>query len=489
MAYASYDESRGFQPYPDAEYQPSGTDRHRGYELTSGGLKYAYDFSKDLRFSATYLHTEGWVDFNRPTDAARAVNDRKEDLATAKLDWTLNDRTQLFVKAYYHNWDSHYDEVDNVPGGGFDHVDDHEFWGYWDYGLNAVAKFTPTAGVDAFLGYDLQKYWGRDDVLLIADKTEMTQAVFGQVRIGPEVLANTHLALGVRYNAPDNGDGVTVWNASGQYDFTDHLFVRGSAGTSFRLPDAESLFANDPINNGEIGNPDLKPETATSFNGSIGGQGMGWNWELIGFHRQTKNLIDLSGETPDPDVLTFINLPGKVTAQGFEAVGLVSFTPAVSLQGSYTHSQTREDGTSDQLAGVPEDIAQAVIDIHPQGRGFGGSIVTNWVGNVVDNVSSGFGRQQHGHYTVIDLNGFVAFGPGDRQRINVTLENAFDEDLRHPRRPRVPRCRRLGLPRPLPRRAANPACQLQLQFLTHPSGRGAPPGRRAGWWSPTAISA
>ena len=76
---------------------------------------------------------------------------------------------------------------------------------------------------------------------------------------------------------------------------------------------------------------------------------------------------------------------------------------------------------------MPEDIAQAVIDIHPRGRGFGGSIVTNWVGNVVDVVSSGFGRQEHGNYTVIDLNAYVAFGPDNRQRINLSLENAFDE--------------------------------------------------------------
>jgi acetylornithine deacetylase/succinyl-diaminopimelate desuccinylase-like protein len=29
MANASYDESHGFRPYPTADYQPSGTDRHQ----------------------------------------------------------------------------------------------------------------------------------------------------------------------------------------------------------------------------------------------------------------------------------------------------------------------------------------------------------------------------------------------------------------------------------------------------------------------------
>ncbi|HEY2357129.1 MAG TPA: TonB-dependent receptor [Phenylobacterium sp.] len=428
VAYASYDESKGFQPYPDADYQPTGTDRHRSYRLTSGGLKYAYDFNKDLRFSASYQHTQGYVDFARPTDAARAVNDRNEDIATAKLDWTVSDAVQLFVKGYYHNWDSHYDEVDNVPGGGLDHVDNREFWGFWDYGVNAMVKFTPTTGVETYLGYDMQKYWGRDDVLIIADKTEMTKAVFGQIRLTPDLIPNTHLAAGLRYNSPDNGDSATVWNVSGQYDFSDALFVRGAIGTSFRLPDAESLFANDPEFNQEIGNPNLKPESATNFNGSVGGETNHWGWELIGFYRETKNLIDLSGETPDPDVFTFINLPGKVTAKGFEAVGHADLTPSLSVQGSYTHARTRQSGSSTQLNGVPEDIAQAVVNIRPEGRGFGGSVVANWVGSVFDTVSGGFGPQQHGHYAVVDLNAFVTLGPGDHHRINVSLENALDED-------------------------------------------------------------
>jgi vitamin B12 transporter len=427
VANASYDESKGFQPYPDADYQPSGTDRHRGYRLTSEGVKLAYDFTPDLRASASYQHTDGYVDFTLPTHAARAINQRNEDIAWAKLDWTVSDKVQLFVKGYDHWWRSHYDEVDTVPGGGFDHVDDHEFWGFHDYGVNAMAKFTPTRGVETYLGYDMQSYGGRDDVLIIAQQKETTQAVFGQVRLTPDVLPNTHLAAGVRYNSPDKGESATVWNVSGQYDITPELFVRGTGGTSFRLPDAESLFANDPLFNNEIGNPNLKPETATNFNGSIGGETSAWGWELIGFHRETKNLISLSGPTPDPDVDTFINLPGKVTASGFEAVGHVAINPSVSLQGSYTHTRTRQSGAATQFDRVPEDLAQATLDLHPEGRHYGGAVVANYVGSVADLVGSGFGPVQHGHYAVVDLNAYVTFGPGDHHRVNVSLENAFDE--------------------------------------------------------------
>ncbi len=310
-------------------------------------------------------------------------------------------------------------------------VDDHEFWGFWDYGANALAKITPVRGLETYLGYDFQRYWGRDDVLLIADRTEQTQAVFAQVRITPDMLARTHLAAGVRYNKPDEGEGATVWNVSGQFDLTDDLFVRASGGTSFRLPDAEQLFAQDPLNNGEVGNPNLKPEHSLSLNASIGGRlpltGGAVNWEVIGFLRTTRDLISLDGPTPDPDVFTFVNLPGKVTVKGFEAVLKAALSPSLSVNASYTHASAREDGSDLQLIAVPKDHAKAGLDWHPVDLPVGGSVLANWVGSVVDSLPSGFGRIDHGHYVVVDLNAHVDFGPERRHRISARLENAFDK--------------------------------------------------------------
>ena len=431
VAYASHDQSTGFQPFPDADYQPSGTDRHRGYRLDTFGLKYAYDLSPTLRFSSSYQHTEGFVDFARPVGVASAINQRNEEIATAKVDWTASDAFQVFLKGYWHDWESHFNEVDNDPVAGPTLVDDHEFWGFHDYGANAVAKISPRKGVETYLGYDFQSYGGRDDVLLIAQKNEHTHAVFAQLRLTPDLIARTHFAAGVRYNAPSDGESATVWNVSGQFDLTDDLFVRASGGTSFRLPDAESLYAIDPINNGEVGNPNLRPERSESVNGSVGGRlplmDGAINWELIGFLRDTKDLIDLSGATPDPNVSTFINLPGKVRVRGVEAVVDAAITPDLSVKASYTHARARADGSSQQLTAIPEDQAQGVLDYHPTQTPFGGSVLVNWVGSVFDNVPSGIGRVDHGHYVVVDLNAYVEFGPGRHHRLSARLENAFDE--------------------------------------------------------------
>ena len=127
-------------------------------------------------------------------------------------------------------------------------------------------------------------------------------------------------------------------------------------------------------------------------------------------------------------MLTFVNLPGKVRARGFEAVANVDLSADFALQGSYTHSRTRASGSDLQLAGVPKDIAQGVLTWHPQGRGFGATLAASWVGDVVDQVSSGFGRVQHGRYTVVDADAWVSFGADGRHRLTARLENAFDED-------------------------------------------------------------
>ncbi len=432
VAYASHDQSTGFQPFPTADYQPSSTDRHRGYRLDTFGLKYAYDLSPTLRFSSSYQHTEGFVDFARAVDAASAINQRNEEIATAKVDWMASEAFQVFLKGYWHDWESHYNQIDNDPVAGPTLVDDHEFWGFHDYGANAVAKISPHKGVETYLGYDFQTYGGRDDVLIIAQRNEHTHAVFAQLRLTPDLISRTHFAAGVRYNAPSDGVSATVWNVSGQFDLTNDLFVRASGGTSFRLPDAESLYANDPINNQEVGNPNLRPERSESVNGSLGGRvplmdGV-VNWELIGFLRDTKDLIDGSGATPDPNVSTFINVPGKVRVRGVEAAVDASLTPALSVKASYTHARAKADGSSQQFKAIPEDQAQGALDYHPTQYPFGGSVLINWVGSVFDIVSNGVGWVDHGHYVVVDLDAYVDFGPGRHHRLSARLENAFDQD-------------------------------------------------------------
>jgi outer membrane cobalamin receptor len=429
VIWASADRSDGFQPYPTSDFQPSATQRQRAYEVQSVGAKYAFTPFDELRISTTLIHTDGRLDFSGPQLVANAYNNRDDNLLSVKVDYAPSEQFQLFAKSYGHWWFSHYTEFDNEIGnpGTLDVIENHGFWGYRDYGLNLMAKVAASAYLDAFVGYDLQRYSGNDAVLVISSHSEEVNAVYGQIRTTSAIDSNLHLAMGARYNHPSEGEPATVWNASGKYDLPAGLFVRASAGTAFRMPTAEELFANDPED--ERGNPNLKPERSRTLNFSLGGHlplaTVSLQWELIGFYRDTRDLIDFAtfDSTTDQDV--FGNVPGKVTTRGEEAVLSAVLAEQVSMAINYTHARTTETGSSLQFDRVPKDQAKLTLDYHPKLLPVGGSLSVNHVGEVSDDVG-GLGRFGYGNYTIVDLGARFFPDAARRHRIGMQVANAFN---------------------------------------------------------------
>ncbi|HMI95840.1 MAG TPA: TonB-dependent receptor [Micropepsaceae bacterium] len=431
VVYGSADKSEGFQPFRDQDYQPSQTDRRRGYDVLTIGGKYAYDFNNDLRVTLSEQHTDAKLDFTSTQLQRQAFNERNEDILSAKVDYTASDRLQFFLKGYYHWWYAHYTEFDNdlnstgALTGSVSVIDDHDFWGFTDYGVNALAKFTPTPEIDTYLGYDYQNYAGNDVVLVIDKQTEHVHAVFGEIATTPAFISNVRLAAGFRYNAPSVGPSATVWNVTGRWDVTPEFFVKGMVGTAFRLPTDEELFANDPDD--ERGNPNTKPEQSTNINASVGGNfGMrSIRWEVIGFARDIKNLIGIADfdSTTNQDV--FGNTPGTVRVRGVELVVDAAFAPDLSGSFSYTHSEAK-DLTHLQIRRVPEQLAKATVDYHPMNMPFGVFASVNYVGDTFDTL--GGIRQKYGDDVVVDVGGRVFLDMNRHHRIDVNLQNVFDED-------------------------------------------------------------
>src|SRR5262245_53317119 len=138
VAYASTDNSKGFQPFPESEFSSSTTDRNRSYDVMTFGGKYGYDFSPAARLSAMYQRSDVKLDNLRPARSSAtqsgglqaAYNERVEYIASGKVDLTPSNITQLFVKGYYHQWDSQWSERRNTIGTGATTViSDREFWG------------------------------------------------------------------------------------------------------------------------------------------------------------------------------------------------------------------------------------------------------------------------------------------------------------------------------------------------------------------------
>jgi vitamin B12 transporter len=448
VAYASTDNAKGFQSFPSSEFSTSTTDRNRSYDVLTFGGKYGYDFSPAARLSAMYQRSDVQLDSLRPARSSlsqaggldAAYNERVEHIASGKLDLTPSSIAQLLVKGYYHRWDSHWSERHNAIGSGATAViSDREFWGYKDYGANVLARIAPSGPFEYFTGYDFQNYSGRDDVLLIEQNTETVHALFGQVRTTPTLMKKATLAAGVRYNAPTHSKQGAVWNVSGRYDITPNVFTRAIVGTSFRYPDAYELFAKDPTCC--FGNPNLKPETSTNVNASLGGRilsgnSTALNIEAIAFFRRVTDLIvdidDGSGET----TIT-ANQPDRVRVRGVSFVGSGALTSAVSASLGYTYTSSQQNelaGGYSAIVGIPKNLVEGSLDIHPLSVPFGAMVTLNRVGETFDSVS-GFGTVPSGDYTIVDLSGRVFLDARRRHRINMRLENIFDEEYttRHAR--------------------------------------------------------
>ena len=437
VVFGSSDKSDGYQPFVDEVYQP-GTDRSRSYEVLTVGAKYSYDFSNALRFWTSYQHTDAKLDFARPArtsasaagPAATAFNERREDTLSAKLDYTPNDQIGLFVKGYYHWWYTYFTRFDNdiANPGTLVEISNHEFWGFTDYGVNALARYAPTGlGFEFYGGWDYQSYQGNDVVLYIEEKSEEVHAVFGQVATTMDLFPNARFAAGFRHNMPSFGESATVWNVSGRWDITPGLFVRGSVGTAFRLPTAEELFAMDPIDDPNwIGNPNLKPERSTNINAAVGGS-IGENvvsWEIIGFWRDVENLIDtVFDDIEETD--TFANLPGTVEVRGVEFAANANFNADISGRLSFTFSASELDG--EQIDRVPEQYGNFSLDYHPMNQWFGLSIAARYVGDVHRTIGT-FGRTEYGNYIAIDLGARVYFDAERHHRVDLNVHNLFDEE-------------------------------------------------------------
>lgn len=436
VVYASADQSDGYKSFRDQDYQPSSTHRKRGYDSYTEGVKYGFDVNDQLRLSASYQRTDGSLDFASPYRVARNVNTRHEDLATGKIDYQVNDRLGFFVKAYWHNWATTYDTFYNdlAKPGTLDKLYEGAFWGFWDYGVNALGKVDLAKGVEGYFGYDYQSYGGRDEVLVIEQHNENTHAVFGQLRLTPDLIAGLNLAGGFRYNAPSFGKSATVWNVSGKYQTPHGFYVKGEGGTNFRLPTAEELFSNDPLD--ERGNPNLKPERSIGGNVSVGWRfdlgGHRAGIEMTGFARDITDLINLAtfDEVTEQDV--FGNVAGTVRVRGLQVSADGALTDEISGNLAYSVNQAKLDGGR-QLDRIPKSLFKAGLDWHPADKPFGATLNVAYTGDATRTVGR-FGAVHYGDYTVVDLSGRWFLDPERRQQLNLSVRNLFDQSYGLPNR-------------------------------------------------------
>jgi vitamin B12 transporter len=440
VVFASKDNADGYTPYRPEDIQPSATDLERSYDVNVFGLKYAYDINDDSRISASFQRTENELDFLRPYLNAYTANEREEDIITLKFDHAFGESAGLFVKAYFHEWNTQYTRIyneldaDGNLTGGFVTRNDKSNWGYDDFGLNAMVKFNPGQGFEYIVGFDHQNFSAADEVWRIADLEETVNAAFVQFRTTPDLMEDTALALGIRHNKPSNAQESTVWNLTGKHHFSESFYMRGNVGTSFRLPDAEALFLYEFYDADQdgvpddgwfaIGNPNLEPEESENFNLGVGGNVGKLTYELIAYKRTITNYIDSYVPITIGGVVgeSFVNSDDEVNIDGFEIMTSMELDADWSAHFSFSSnsSELNKDGT--QLTGVPESESKLRVEYRPMDQNYGVTFAMNHVGDF--NARRG---QFRGNYTVADLSGYYLLGPNQEHRIGLRIENLNDE--------------------------------------------------------------
>jgi outer membrane cobalamin receptor len=427
VVYASADKSDGYQAFRDQDYQPSAGDHDRWYEVLTEGLKYQVDLTSQLRLQASYQRSDNHLDLAAPYRASSAFDTRGENLASVKLDYQATDKLAFFVKGYWHDWAATNSLfLTNPFGGAAIPVYNKAFFGYKDYGLNALGKYDVAPGLQAYFGYDLQTYGGRDDSLAITQHNETVNAGFGQLRWNPVAVPDLNLAAGFRYNAPSTGPSTTVWNVSGRYQLPMGVYIKGEGGTNFTLPTAEQLFTNDPVA-GERGNPNLKPETSIGGELTLGSRfdvaGHATTLEVTGFARDIRNVIDLATFDAATDQDVYGNLPGVVTTRGGQFELQTAVTASVKAHLAVTYNETKDE-TGVQLNNVPLQMLKGGFDWSPSNLPVGVTANLNYTGKATTLYQTR--NLNYGEYATVDLSGRYFLDPARHHQLNLAVQNLFD---------------------------------------------------------------
>lgn len=432
VVYASQDQGDGYRQFD--LYQPSATDRDRSYDVKNVGVKYGYDFSDRARVDLLWHHTDAMLDNNSAARTRHSYNHRNEDIASAKLAFKANDAVELLFKAYLHDWDTSYANIQNRPGTLEEVVifPPGTYWGFKDYGGTALARLTPGGKLEYHLGYDYQNYTARDEVYPIAGETETVTAFFGNVRTTDNAFDRLNVAAGVRYNRGSGGKTATVWNASSRYEISDALYVQGVVGTAFLLPSAEQLYyVGVPGEDEYAGNPDLRPEESRNLNLSVGGEltlaSRALGWRLTGFARDVDNLIDIGYDDPAYPNGRYENVAGTVEVRGAEASITAPLNDAFRIDASYTWTRSRDEGSDEQRPRTPQSFAKAALTYAPAGGRLEAGASLYWVGDVYWNLGA-FGRQNFGNYTTLNLSTAFYVDQARHHRIGASIENVSDEE-------------------------------------------------------------
>jgi|GEM_PF-183501 len=184
---------------------------------------------------------------------------------------------------------------------------------------------------------------------------------------------NWEVLSGVRYQDDTDFGGHAAPKVSIKYNHNDaqgrpHI-LRGSIGNGYRVPNLkERYYVFDHSNLGYkvMGNPDLQPETSTSYQLGYSGQiSEQLSLTVNGFYNDIEDLIQTDEDNASYEgniaIYKYENVDNAQTYGGDIALDWRA-TDTATLKAGYTYTKTHNDSTGGELTRRPQHQAQLALD-------------------------------------------------------------------------------------------------------------------------------
>ncbi|VXC57737.1 TonB-dependent receptor domain-containing protein [Pseudomonas sp. 9Ag] len=200
----------------------------------------------------------------------------------------------------------------------------------------------------------------------LGSETEVDQkAVYLQDEFS---IGDLDVTLGGRLDDHDSFGSEFSPRAYGVYNLTDNWVIKGGVGRSFKAP---SIYQSDETYGvlacrgmcTLVGNPNLKPETATSYEIGTLYQNERVEAGIMLFNNDIDDMIitDTWRVGYRPAVMTYSNV-SKARVRGYELQGRYNLSDTMGLRANYTYSDAEDRDTDEQLRNSPQHVANIGFD-------------------------------------------------------------------------------------------------------------------------------
>lgn len=279
--------------------------------------------------------------------------------------------------------------------------------------------------ISALLDYDDLRYERIDTAVAFGDPNQtQSYSVFGLAGEYRTQIQRLSLSAAARHDQNDElFDDATTWRIGAAYQTGIAGRIRASVGTGVKNPTFTELFGFAPQN--FVGNPDLKPETSTSFE-------LGWDQtfaqgtvSVTYFHAALEDEIrTVFSQFP----FTAENLAGDSERSGVEFSTRWTPNDRWTVDMMATHTQTTDKTSGQDEIRVPDLTGSVSAMWTPaliEGLTVRGAV--DYVGSQQDTDFSTFERVTLDAYALASLTASIPLHEG--VALTVRGENLFDTDI------------------------------------------------------------